>query len=199
MNNEEIYLKIRNTKSDIDSLKKRVFMNLEEIYSKMCTAKSDINEHLPTLHTLAKECKHITELGRHKGHGTIAFMAAKPEKLVSYDNDIINRNDESLKSLGEVELINADTREIEIEETDLIFFDSSDHSYDYLRLELERNGNKARKYLVFHDTIIFGEVGTDGKTGILPAINEFLSKNPHWQVKSCYHTNNGLMILERIK
>ena len=48
MNNEEIYSKIRNTKSDIDNLKKRVFMNLEEVFSKICTAKSDINEHLPT-------------------------------------------------------------------------------------------------------------------------------------------------------
>jgi predicted O-methyltransferase YrrM len=170
--------------------------NIEEAYRLAYKVKSDISEHIPLLNNLAKECKHITELGRHEGNSTIAFLAAKPEKLISYDTNEPDEIYQTIKNYGNLELIVADTRQLEIEETDLMFIDS-EHTYNHLTLELLANGNKAKKYLIFHDTITFGAVGSDGNKGIDYAIRNFMDQNKHWKLHSCHHNNNGLMILKR--
>jgi hypothetical protein len=61
------------------------------------------------------------------------------------------------------------------------------------------HGNKAKKYLAFHDTYTFGltgEVGNDRK-GLMTAIIEFMIQNPHWKFKTHKTNNNGFTILER--
>jgi hypothetical protein len=45
---------------------------LGERYRAACP--SDIHEHLPTLSELARECKHVTELGTRTGVSTLAFL-----------------------------------------------------------------------------------------------------------------------------
>ena len=91
----------------------------------------------------------------------------------------------------------ADTREITIEETDMLFIDSL-HTYDQLKKELGLHGNKAKKYLVFHDTFTYGLKGEiAGTVGLLPAIIEFIIENPCWFFKIHKINNNGLIVLER--
>ena len=93
----------------------------------------------------------------------------------------------------------ADVLEIEIEETDLLFIDTY-HTYGQLSKELELHGNKSRRYLIFHDTVTFGERGEDHKKpGIIKAIDEFLWENKHWSVRESFINNNGLVVLERSK
>ena len=60
---------------------------IDEIYAKFCNTKSDINEHLPTLSAYAKD-RVVTEFGVRKGLSTIAFLAGRPKKLISYDINI---------------------------------------------------------------------------------------------------------------
>ena len=43
----------------------------------------------------------------------------------------------------------ADTRKIEIEETDLLFIDT-EHNYEQIQKELELHGNKARKFILVY-------------------------------------------------
>jgi hypothetical protein len=184
---------------------------LERIYNQRCQHKSDINEHLPTLKKYAEECEHITEMGVRWIVSTFAFMMGKPTTLISYDYSDAPGISVAYE-LAELEGINfrfekADTRNLTIEETDFLFIDTL-HHYDQLKIELELHGNKARKYIGFHDTTTFETVGelytnnptepnTEEGKGLWKAIEEFLEINPHWKLHERYTNNNGLTILKR--
>jgi len=83
----------------------------------------------------------------------------------------------------------ASTLEIEIPEVDMLFIDT-DHTYEQLKGELARHGNKVKKYLVFHDTV-------SCETELMPAIEEFMKANKKWKIKEHYKFNNGVLVLER--
>lgn len=175
---------------------------LQEIYNEKCSITSDINEHLPTLKKYAEECEHITEMGVRWIVSTYAFLMGKPKKMVSYDINFINTDQikEMVKNDTEFEFKVADTTNLEIETTDLLFIDTL-HNYNQLKIELELHGNKAKKYLIFHDTTLF-EYGDEKhneseKKGLWPAIEEFLEVNPHWEILERYTNNCGLTILKR--
>jgi len=89
---------------------------------------------------------------------------------------------------------------IEIEETDLLFLDTT-HVYSQLKKELELHSDKARKYICFHDTTSYETKGEDGKegTGIWKAIEEFLEDNKDkWILQERFTNNNGFTIIKRI-
>ena len=168
-------------------------MTFEQSFQERIARPSDISEHLATLRVLARTCSHITEFGVRSGNSTVAFLAGLHSggRLVSYDCNPAPFSAEPAWLFHQ-----ARTDELtEIEETDLLFFDTL-HTYAQLRAEL-RQGNRARQWLVFHDTVTFGTVGEDGGQGLIPAILEFLADNPHWRIfAQCQH-NNGLLIMER--
>lgn len=172
-------------------------MSIEKIYKNLCGTKSDINEHLPTLVKYGKEVDHITEFGVRSGRSTVAFLYANPKKMISYDRNPFKQFYKIRPFVGDnFKFRMADTLRLEIEETDLLFIDTY-HSYTQLKKELNLHGNKARKYIIFHDTETFGYKGMDGKTpGLLQAIYEFMGDK--WKIKESFKNNNGLLILERI-
>ena len=169
-------------------------------YITECNRTSDINEHLPTLDRLAKDCKHITEFGVRDGVSTTVWLNNDVE-IVSYDlyptpraNFIFSQANTAGKP---AQYIIGDIRALkDIEETDLLFVDSH-HIYEQCSFELTNFGNKARKYIVFHDTVLFGRRGEHHGDELLLAIAEFLVSNTHWTVKEHYTNNNGLTVLER--
>lgn len=192
-------------------------------YRLFCDMPTEINEHLPTLYALAKQCDSIVELGVCHGKSTRALLASGT-KLRSYDVWIDGRVKalfEHAKSIGnDVEYIKQSSIKCEIDECDMIFIDSW-HNYYQLKKELKLHADKAKKYIVFHDTMscgssdegldawgngsgidineVYKDLDTDTfeNIGINSAIFEFLSENHHWVVKKHYKNNNGLTILER--
>jgi hypothetical protein len=164
-------------------------------YDTSCNNPSDINQHIPTLLLYSSMVNHVTEMGVRWGVSTRAFLyaAAKNKtKLRSYD---IVLNDTVIGLFNKAKEVNvdatyqqADTLNLTIEETDLLFIDT-DHTYNQLSQELKIHGNKARKYIIFHDTVTFPDLNR--------AIDEFLLVNSHWKVLHHYVNNNGLKILER--
>lgn len=175
-------------------------MKIEEHYNNQCQTSSDINEHLPTLKRYAEECEHITEMGVRWIVSTWAFLMGNPKKMVSYDIDAINLDliNESLVGTDiDFTFIQSSTLDVTIEETDLLFLDT-DHTYEQVKGELMRHGNKSKKYIIFHDTTTFGEVGMYGSRGIWHSIQEFLQENSHWTLHEKFENNNGLTILKRI-
>jgi trans-aconitate methyltransferase len=170
--------------------------------------RSDIKEHLPILASLATECGHVTEMGSRFGDSTRAFLSTHAV-FRAYDLELVDNVKElflNAKHAGkDVEYIQADTRDLEIEETDLLFIDTW-HSGDQLAQELKLHGNKARKYLAFHDTQTYGLMDESWDKqrkifpgeGLLPAIIDFMIKNKHWQFKMHRTNNNGLTVLERV-
>lgn len=183
-------------------------MNLiEENYQKVLTGDQsvDIVEHLPVLKKYAEKCDHITELGVRWIVSTWAFLSANPKRMISFDLEYPNVYGGDLPKLMQA-VEETDIRywfqkgndlEIELEETDLLFIDTL-HTYEQLRQELFLHGNKARKYIIFHDTYTFGLIGEDGQKGLLPAIAEFLQNNPQWMVLEDLKNNNGLMVLGKV-
>ena len=167
---------------------------------------SDIREHLFTLMAYGMECEHITEMGVRDVVSTWSFLSAKPKTLVCIDIEDcpVEEALETSKEIGvDMTFIKADTiaEDFEIEETDFLFIDTL-HTYAQLKEELKKHGNKARKYLGFHDTTTYGRVDQDGSSslyhsGLIPAIMEFLEENPHWQICNIYENNNGLTLLRR--
>lgn len=168
-------------------------------YISACTTPSDICEHIPFLYQLATDCKSIIEFGVRTGVSTRAFLYANVP-LKSYDlilnNDLVGLFRYAKECGNDVEYIQADVLNIDIDQVDLLFIDTL-HTYDQLKQELLLHGNKANKYLVFHDTYAYSMTGEDGNIGILPAIIEFLINNSHWKFKYHFTNNNGLTVLER--
>lgn len=154
---------------------------------------SDINEHLQLLFDLAKQCDSVVELGVRTAVSSTALIAARPASLVSYDIVLLPEAlaifDAGVAEGIHCGLIQASSFDIELPEVDFIFIDT-DHTYDCLSKELSLHGNKARKFLAFHDT-----VSCEGQ--LMPAINEFREANPEWTVHSDCRNNNGLLVLSR--
>ena len=137
---------------------------------------------------------------------TYGFLAGRPKEMVSIDMThpaLVGGNYNELKRVVEEEGIAfrfrcADTLKIEIDETDLLFIDTK-HTYGQLAKELELHGNRAKKYIIFHDTVTFGNVdmGSSRGRGLMPAIHEFIEKNPHWKIIEHFDNNNGLTVVGR--
>ena len=208
-------------RKDIFQLK---MSNIFEKYREKCNTPSDIHKHLPTLKKFAEKCEHITEMGVRWVTSTWALLAGKPKRMISYDmvyHPNIEEAKESAKIAGiDFEFKVKDVLDFEIEETDLLFLDTLHHYYQ-LSQELKLHGNKARKYIILHDTTYYKfknepipddvikalkKLGKNvdkyyicEKKGLWPAIHEFLDKNNGWYIKKRFLKNNGLTILARVK
>lgn len=171
---------------------------LAEVFHLACSTPSDINEHCPTLYQLAKQCRHVTEMGTRTGVSTAAFLYAQPERLVCYDVRLLPQVELLRKLAGVTDFVfyEADVRRVEIEPTDLLFIDTR-HVYEQLREELSLHSEKARRFIVLHDTTTFGEQGeSPGHRGLWSAVDEFLSKKS-FRLRQRFVNNNGLTVLER--
>lgn len=175
----------------------------EERFKQLCNSPSDIFEHLPILRKYASECDHITEMGVRSIVSTWAFILGSPRHMVSYDinNPWEYGADINLvyRNCGDTDFkfIEANTLDVEIDETDLLFLDTL-HIYKQLKKELELHSPKTKKYIIMHDTQSFGYTGKDGGLGLRQAITEFLEENKHWVLHEDFTNNNGLMILKRL-
>jgi len=170
-------------------------------YNNSCNISTDINEHLPILKKLADECYSVAEFGTRDGQSTRAFLVSNAKTIAAFDLSL-DKNVQNLfeyaKSTKDVKYIQADVLNLDIEPVDLLFIDTW-HTYEQLKQELNIHGNKAKKYLAFHDTHTYGTKGEGGGgVGLLPAILEFLSENPWWKVKIHRTNNNGLTVLEKV-
>ena len=186
---------------------------INEIYEQKCIIKNDINEHLPVLKEYAEKCSTVIELGVRSIVSTWAFLAAHPEKLISLDivhpKKYINHDPSGCnldlvvelakKNNIEFEFIESDSTKTELPECDMMFFDTL-HTYTQLKKELDLHGNKVKKYMLFHDTVLFAKNGeVAGEEGISRAITEFITSNQEWKAEKVLTNNNGLTILKNIK
>jgi glycosyltransferase involved in cell wall biosynthesis len=169
-------------------------------YAKSIT-QSDIYFHLDKLYEYASKCDTIAEFGVRDGWSTRAFLHSG-KKLRSYDLYVIDPILELFKvgkSAGiDCDFSIADSKKIDIDPVDLLFIDTN-HEYEQLTDELAKHHTKAKKYIILHDTYMFGLGNRQhDKKGILTATIEFMIQHPEWVFD--YHTteNNGLTVLKRV-
>lgn len=172
---------------------------------------SDISAHLPFLEFLARECNHITEFGTRECFSTAAFLYGiqMDGTLISYD--LVKTNTacylETLQKPCNWIFRVADTGNLNIEQTDMLFVDTL-HTYEHVSKELSQHNLKmTNKYLVFHDTYSQGIVSLDvpGEKGILSAIwdainiyNEDESNADEWKCVYASNFNHGLLVYEKV-
>jgi hypothetical protein len=174
---------------------------IEELYLEAKQTPSDINEHVERMRELGQECRHVTEMGSRGGVSTTAWVAARPKKLVCYDlarHGSIDPIEQAAQAEG-IEFVFhvQDVRRASIEPTDLLFIDTL-HVYDQLKVELALHADKARRYIVLHDTETFGQRGELANSiGLWPAVEEFLAAHPEWTLRERRTNNNGLTVLAR--
>lgn len=176
---------------------------LEQLYQTAQNTTSDINEHVKALTAYGMMCDSIVEFGCRWGVSTTAFLKAEPRFLLSYDLEIYPQI-QNLKRVADAELPNTEfqfkcenTLFTEIPECDLLFLDSY-HVEQQVHKELILHAEKARKFLVFHDTVTYRDVGQSaGYKGIWDTIMGFLRYNPQWVMTNHYEHNNGLTVLSR--
>ncbi len=176
-------------------------MIVDDIYAQKCAEPSDINEHLPVLKEYALRCKTVTEFGVRGVVSTWALISGRPISVTSYD--LVSPGDEVLcnvRSVAKEAGVNftfweRDVLGTDIMETDLLFVDTF-HAYQQLKQELNRHAGNVRKWIIMHDTEIFGEKDEAGEgPGLNQAIREFLNGNPIWSMVLHRQNNNGLTVL----
>jgi hypothetical protein len=172
-------------------------VTLQQLFDQAVSTGSDLNVHLPKLFDLAKECPRILEIAT-RNQSTVAFLHAKPQNLASLNsakgNDPVLDALESRAGESTLAIAKADCMAYEPEEVDLLFIDEG-HTADRVYAQLDRFGTKTTRYIVLHDTVVFGESGENGGPGILPAVRRWLKEHPEWSV--IYHTReqHGLTVL----
>lgn len=181
---------------------------LNDVFNKVVKLPRDLDQHLPKLHELAAQCEHVTEFSGRR-ESMIAFAAGLAESAIrnpqsattlwSYNSELdpLAHKAHALYMRGGGNLFhkNATVESVPaIDETDLLFLDTK-HTYQRVRQELETFGPRSRRYIVLHDTQIYGERGEDGGPGILQAVREFLNQRPEWE--TVFHTRQqyGLTVL----
>jgi len=175
---------------------------LAERFEQYKKDNKDFSGHVSKVYGLTNHEDVVVEIGCQFGIGSsTAFAMARPAHLICIDKLKQDRFEGFLTACEyediNVEYIITDSLEITIPPCDILFIDSW-HTYDQLKQELALHGNKAKKYLIFHDTAAYccGNTGQDTKSpGLLAAINEFKAANTQWQ--EIYNTEecNGLIIL----
>ena len=168
--------------------------DIESLYKQFIKGKncSDIFEHLPILKDIASEVDRITEFGVRGGCSTVSLLMSNPKKMDSFDKNIncpsaqVKRlcMEYALKHNIDFSFHYGDTLDVEIEETDMLFIDTT-HTYNHLKAELNRHAEKVSKYIICHDTVLVPDM--------MKAIDE-LSK---WKIKYHYENLYGLTIIER--
>ena len=129
---------------------------------------------------------------------TVALMAGLPERLVTYGA----RLEPFLLSLKRMHptsllsFVQGDSLSVEIEDTDLLFIDTK-HTAEQLSSELSKHASKVRRWIVMHDTQIYGEHGEGGGPGLLVALRQFMQNNPEWSVFYHAQNNHGLTVITR--
>jgi hypothetical protein len=187
---------------------------LEAIYQKHLAGNTAISPHLPRLRALAEGLSLAVEFGVKRGASSSALLLGA-QRVISYDL-VETREAKELKQIaGERwDYRIGDSREADVPPCSILFVDSL-HTYEQCRAELEAHGDKAKRFLIFHDHMTFGTVGADGETGrhkwtyvpgkgsvpldclgIRQAIDEFMAANLCWRIAASYPDSHGLLVLE---
>ncbi len=181
-------------------------MNVETIqasFEKFRAQPGDINQHMDRLLELARECDHVVEGGVRYVISTWAFLlgcACRGGTVVSYDWIPTDHSEAAEKTCLDAgvpwDFRKADWLHVEIPETDLLFIDTC-HTYKQLTEEFRLHAPKAKKYIVLHDTVLFGLEGEDGtKPGLWQAVEDFVALG-EWKIHEHLTNQCGLTTLIR--
>jgi hypothetical protein len=173
---------------------------LDVIYNQARQTRGGFGEYMDTLRGYAAQCDHVTEFGVRFGISTWSLMAARPQRLRSYDIKrlpIVDTIEDVAKKEGiDYRFYHKSSTDNHIQPTDLLFIDSL-HTYNHIKTELAMQGPKVRKWIILCDTVTCGDKDENGnKPGLNKAIYEFCNDSD-FEIEKVFMNNNGLTILRR--
>lgn len=173
--------------------------NLGQVYAVVEATPRDLDRHMPKLRELSGKCEYVTEISK-RNESLVALAAGQPKVLRSYNTEFGERGAKVqalAKEAGmDFRYTAADSEGVaSIEPTDMLFIDSTAHTFARLSGELAKYAGQVRRFIVVHDTKLHAEKGEDGGPGLLAALRAFMKANPQWSV--VYHTDEqyGLTVL----
>jgi len=197
---------------------------LDRNYRENCTTYSDIYEHMPVLRELSKECSSVVEIGLRTCVSTwgiikgLSESSAKDRSYLGIDEvmpPIQTMNLLKKLSLGHgmrFDFWEVNDMTVDIPPTDMLFIDSL-HTYCHMTYELEKFSHNVRKIICMHDTSEpWGEVNDNAyhgdyseypadidrtKSGLWPAVQDFLTRHPEWVLAERRLNNHGFTVLRR--
>lgn len=173
---------------------------LKRLFLEAVERPTDIHRHLSVLRDTASGLRHITELGVGSGQSTLAWLLVQPDELLCVDLGWQECIPILEKVAGRTKLTFwvADSRWVELPETDLLFIDTC-HDRAHLLEELRAHAARARQYIVLHDTETFGRKNerNEAGEGLWDALDAWLPWHPSWRVELHHPWSNGLTILRR--
>lgn len=173
---------------------------LQEYYDRVYNLQSDA--HTPEymlvhdeIREKLKYCASYTELGVNQG-ATLAIAVLENIKTIrAYDIALgpYNKAKKLFDVYAEEQNINlivqeSDTLAITLGEVDLLYIDTR-HTHDHLTKELRLHGDKARKYIVFHDT--------HAQQGLKRAVQEYVASHKEWSIVTDCQQHVGFMTIAR--
>ena len=173
-------------------------------YRRVCQDPSDFRAHVPVVHDLALGCQTVVEFGVAFGTSTIAPLHAVQGRgtLTSYDLRPCPEIRELLQGHPDWTFQQADTRTLPgIALCDLLLIDTL-HTAEQVYAELVRHAPAVRRYLVFHDTVTFGErdCGQPGNPlGLRWGIGRYLWEHPGWTLHYETAADHGLQVYRRLE
>lgn len=171
-------------------------MTLEEFYTREAARPLQMSAHMAKLRELATGLDHAIEFGVRGGASTSALLLGA-QRVTSYDVRETQRARELEKIAGPRWTYRLqDSKIAPVEPCDLLFIDSL-HTFRQCDAELKRHGDSATTYIVFHDTVSWGERGERGEVGISPAIDAFLARDQSWKVFYQTPASGGFLALVR--
>ena len=180
------------------------FTNIEEFpfafekFEEIKSTKSDINEHLESVFEYSKGCKTAVSLGISRGYSAFALLMSCTHHITidpSPNQEAVNLLSQYFGEKSEI-IIQKTNEPIELEEFDALFIDYI-HTSECVEKEIKAHAHKVKKFIFFHDTKSFGDIGEDGKEGIKKPILDFLLDNEDWRIVYYEDKNNGMMILSK--
>lgn len=176
--------------------------SIEDWFAFACKTPSHLDRHLPRLRDLAAEAGSVLELGGERAQSTVALRAGC-EKVTVVDPKVW-REDAWLMGHG-VSFVRQRSESYQpgslkqdgpSPRWGLCFIDTA-HTAPQVHGELTRYAPHVDRFCI-HDTQLYGEVGQDGKAGLLPGIRTFLRDNKEWTVIEATPEQYGLMVLSRL-
>lgn len=182
-------------------------LTLQQLQQWTADTPRDLNQHVPLIAQLAGACKVVAEFSGRR-ESTVALLSC-PGKIHSFNSEAGDTLYRTIKRVvaetstvdftrtlysHQYESIDSPVRELP-EPVDLLFIDTEHHG-ERITAELAMNAKHVSRFIVIHDTAIYGENGNGG-SGMIPAIDAWLEANPEWFVVRNIARQFGLTILGR--
>lgn len=178
---------------------------LEVEFARVCAEPGDINEHLATIRglveTVGPTCR-VVELGSRDGVTTTALMAGGPASLLCLDQGPgpnsrrLQKYQQKFFPAMRYEVRQGNTEKATPEDSDVLVVDSDPHTAEHIAAELALFAPRCSRYIVFHDTTIYGETFGNAP-GVMPAIRTWILDHPEWTMIRRDKHNNGLVVISR--